>query len=416
MKVTKPVGNKVVKKSKGMSLPVVDNVVDGVIHGIDAIEQKKKEMGQGGGKFPFFSLDYGDSVKIRICATDESHFIMALRHNYVGNVKGARRAFTCLKSGLAPKDARGVDCSNCENESNVRNEIFLPIYNYENDQIEILNEGIVTAGMLSSFFKKYKAKGEAGLIERDFEFTRNPKGSKIPYEIMPDDKSELDPEIAALINESFENAIAYINKVIEKWDNSDIEAWLAGEEVDRRKAADKNVTKQKGEDEDEGDDEGQEESEDTDEIEIDLDSMSLKELRQFIVDQGLEIEVKGKDADQLREEIQEAMGEEGEEAEEEEEESEEGEESEDDETEEIDLDELDRKGLIHFIKDNNLDIEIKGVSDDDLREAITSLMGKEDDEIDNSQYCPNCSTKVQEGQKKCKKCGEILDFEEEEEL
>jgi hypothetical protein len=57
------------------------------------------------------------------------------------------------------------------------------------------------------------------------------------------------------------------------------------------------------------------------------------------------------------------------------------EEEEEDGDEGVDLDELDRKALKAFIKDNELDITVKkGMSDDDIRAAITEATSEDDDE------------------------------------
>jgi len=116
-----------------------------------------------------------------------------------------------------------------------------------------------------------------------------------------------------------------------------------------------------------------------------LEEMTRSELKRYIKENDLEIKVtKSMDDDDIRDAIQEAMGED---AEDEEEEDDipmdyEDEEAEDEEEEESsDLDEMDRTELKAYIKENGLEVKVKkSMDEDDLREAIQEAEGEEEED------------------------------------
>lgn len=113
------------------------------------------------------------------------------------------------------------------------------------------------------------------------------------------------------------------------------------------------------------------EPETTDEA-TDLSKMDRAELKAYIKEKGLDVEVfRSMSDDDIREKIAEA--EKGAEAEPEAEEPEKDGEEKDGE---VDLSELDRAGLKKLIADNDLAITVtKGMSDDDIRDKIAELLG-----------------------------------------
>lgn len=139
----------------------------------------------------------------------------------------------------------------------------------------------------------------------------------------------------------------------------------------------KSLTDGDDDEEDEPDEEEAEEEEGEEE-EVDLDEMDRAEMKAFIKENELGVRVLSKDDDDaLREKIRAAMPED-----EEEEEEEEPEEDEDG----VDLDELSRKELRAFIKENELDIKVTAkMSDDDIREKINEAQGEEEEEPDEEE-------------------------------
>lgn len=125
------------------------------------------------------------------------------------------------------------------------------------------------------------------------------------------------------------------------------------------------------------DEEEDDEEEDDEEEGVDLDEMSRAEMKAYIKENELGIRVLSKDDDDtLREKIREAMPED-----EEEEEEEEVEEEEDEEEDEVDLDELSRKELRAFIKENELDVKVTAkMKDDAIRDKIREALGEDEEE------------------------------------
>ena len=143
-------------------------------------------------------------------------------------------------------------------------------------------------------------------------------------------------------------------------------------------------------------------------VEYDDLKLALEDPKKYIKKMEEEREEQGDEDDEAGDE---------EEEEEEEEEEDEEEEAEDEDAEDDDYDDMSRKELIAYIKENDLDIKcIKSKSDDDYREEIREAEAEEEDEEEEEEKPKKKPKAAKKSKKKAKKPVEDEDEDDDESL
>lgn len=145
--------------------------------------------GQGGGGF--FSIQNDKEVKQVRFMYDTVDDIEGMSVHKV-EVNGKDRYVNCLREYNQPID----DCPFCRDKMPVQARLFIPIYNIDEDAVQIWDRGKTMFSKMTSLCSRYATKGN--LVNNIFEIERNgkPKDTNTTYEIFQIDKD--DTEIADL--------------------------------------------------------------------------------------------------------------------------------------------------------------------------------------------------------------------------
>lgn len=139
--------------------------------------------GQGGGGFFGISNDKGVK-QVRFLYNKEDDIEGYSVHKV--EVNGKERYVNCLRSYRDPIDT----CPFCREQIKLQAKLFIPVYNIEEDQIQIWDRGKKMFEKMSSLCSRYATKGN--LVEHIFEVERHgkPKDTSTTYEIFEVDSDD----------------------------------------------------------------------------------------------------------------------------------------------------------------------------------------------------------------------------------
>ena len=132
--------------------------------------------GQGGGGF--FGIANDKEVKrVRFLYNNEEDIEGFSVHTV--EINGKQRYVNCLRSYKDPID----DCPFCREQMKTQVKLFIPVYNIDEDQVQIWDRGKKMFEKMSSLCSRYAAKDN--LVEHTFEVERHgkPKDTATTYEI-----------------------------------------------------------------------------------------------------------------------------------------------------------------------------------------------------------------------------------------
>ena len=152
-------------------------------------DQADNYGGQGGGGF--FSIQNDKEVKQVRFMYDKVEDIEGLSVHKV-EVNGKDRYVNCLREYNQPVDM----CPFCREKKPTQARLFIPVYNIDEDAIQIWDRGKTMFQKMTSLCSRYATK--RNLVNNIFEVERNgkPKDQKTTYEIYQTDAD--DTEIADL--------------------------------------------------------------------------------------------------------------------------------------------------------------------------------------------------------------------------
>lgn len=132
--------------------------------------------GQGGGGF--FSIAKNNGVKRVRFMYNTIDDMEGLSVHKV-KVNGKERYVNCLRDYNSPKD----DCPFCRENKPVQAKLFIPIYNIDEDQVQIWDRGKTFFEKMTSQFSRYGTK--KNMVQNIFEIERHgePKDMNTTYEI-----------------------------------------------------------------------------------------------------------------------------------------------------------------------------------------------------------------------------------------
>lgn len=139
--------------------------------------------GQGGGGFFSISDDKGVK-KVRFLYNNEEDIEGFSVHSV--EVGGKERYVNCLRSYKDPIDA----CPFCREHIRTHVKLFIPLYNVDEDQIQIWDRGKKMFEKMSSLCSRYASKDN--LVQHIFEVERHgkPKDTGTTYEIYEVEKDD----------------------------------------------------------------------------------------------------------------------------------------------------------------------------------------------------------------------------------
>jgi len=152
-------------------------------------DQADNYGGQGGGGF--FSIQNDKQVKQVRFMYDKVEDIEGMSVHKV-ELNGKDRYVNCLREYNDPIDT----CPFCREKKPVQARLFIPVYNLDEDAVQIWDRGKTMFQKMTSLCSRYATKNN--LVNNIFEVERNgkPKDQKTTYEIYQIDKD--DTEIADL--------------------------------------------------------------------------------------------------------------------------------------------------------------------------------------------------------------------------
>lgn len=152
-------------------------------------DQADNYGGQGGGGF--FGIANDKETKQVRFMYDTADDIEGMSVHKV-EVNGKDRYVNCLREYNQPKD----DCPFCRENKPVQARLFIPVYNIDDNAIQIWDRGKTMFQKMTSLCSRYAVKNN--LVNNIFEVERNgkPKDTKTIYEIYQIDAD--DTEIADL--------------------------------------------------------------------------------------------------------------------------------------------------------------------------------------------------------------------------
>ena len=150
-------------------------------------EDADKYGGQGGGGF--FSLTKDGEVKqVRLMYNKAEDVEGLLVHKV--EVNGKERYVNCLRNYDDPLEV----CPFCRDKKPVQARIFIPIYNINEDAVQVWDRGKTMFSKIMGLFGRYAVKNN--LVNNIFEVERHGKANdqKTTYEIYPVEKDETEME------------------------------------------------------------------------------------------------------------------------------------------------------------------------------------------------------------------------------
>lgn len=145
--------------------------------------------GQGGGGF--FSIQNDKEVKQVRFMYDKVEDIEGMSVHKI-KLDDKDRYVNCLREYNQPVD----DCPFCREKIPVQARLFIPVYNMDEDTVQIWDRGKTMFAKMTSLCSRYATK--CNLVNNVFEIERNgkPKDTKTTYEIFQVDRD--DTELADL--------------------------------------------------------------------------------------------------------------------------------------------------------------------------------------------------------------------------
>lgn len=139
--------------------------------------------GQGGGGF-FGIANDKEIKKVRFLYNNENDIEGYSVHKV--EINGKERYVNCLRSYNDPMDA----CPFCRNHEKTQVKLFIPVYNIDEDQIQIWDRGKKMFEKMSSICSRYANKDN--LVQHIFEIERHgkPKDTSTTYEIYEVEKDD----------------------------------------------------------------------------------------------------------------------------------------------------------------------------------------------------------------------------------
>ena len=142
-------------------------------------DEVDKYGGQGGGGF--FSLkDDGDVARVRFMYNGIDDVEGYAVHEV--EVDGRQRWVNCLRDYNSPVD----DCPFCAKKHFQTAKLFVPIYNVDEDKVQVWERGKTFFQKMASLCARY-SNSEVPLVSQEFEIERNGKkgSTSTRYEIYP---------------------------------------------------------------------------------------------------------------------------------------------------------------------------------------------------------------------------------------
>jgi len=150
-------------------------------------DQAENYGGQGGGGF--FSIQNDKQVKQVRFMYDKVEDIEGMSVHKV-EVNGKDRYVNCLREYNEPIDK----CPFCREKYPVQARLFIPVYNIDDEAVQIWDRGKTMFQKMTSLCSRYATKNN--LVNNIFEIERNgkPKDTKTNYEIYQIDKDDTEIE------------------------------------------------------------------------------------------------------------------------------------------------------------------------------------------------------------------------------
>lgn len=150
-------------------------------------EDADKYGGQGGGGFFSISGD-GESKQVRLMY-NKAEDVEGMSVHKV-DIGGKDRYVNCLRNYDDPLEV----CPFCREKKAVQARLFIPVYNIEEDSIQIWDRGKTMFSKIMGLFGRYATKGN--LVNNIFEIERHGKANdqKTTYEIYPLEKDDTEIE------------------------------------------------------------------------------------------------------------------------------------------------------------------------------------------------------------------------------
>lgn len=149
-------------------------------------DEVDKYGGQGGAGF--FSLkDDGDSAKVRFLYSGVDDIEAFAVHEIKGE-DGRKRYVNCLRDYRDPIDK----CPFCREKKQTQVKLFIPIYNVDEDKVQIWERGKKFVQKMVSVCSRY-SNSNTPLCAYEFDIERSGKkgDTSTTYEIYPGDKSDV---------------------------------------------------------------------------------------------------------------------------------------------------------------------------------------------------------------------------------
>lgn len=172
------------------------------------------KYGNGGGAGYFSLKNDGDMARVRFLYNSSADIEGYAVHEV--EIDGKKRSVNCLREYNEGKEK----CPLCANGNYQRVKLYIPIYNIDEDKVQVWERGKKFFSKISSICERYNKKS---IVSQIFEIERNgkPGDTQTTYEIYrsedePDDTTLEDfelPEIlgSTLMDMSFEDMQSFVN-------------------------------------------------------------------------------------------------------------------------------------------------------------------------------------------------------------